>query len=68
MLLQINNEKRPLILRPKFSPQVYIPKKSLYFNQTEPPQKHSIIKGSFDHVVSKTLIPQGHDYNIVEDK
>jgi len=39
-----------------------------YFNQTEPPQKHSIIKGSFDHVVSKILIPQGHDYNIVEDK
>lgn len=58
----------PLILRPKFAPQVYIPKKSLYFNQAESLKKHSIIKGSFDHVVSKTLIPQGHDYNIVEDK
>lgn len=57
----------PLILRPKFAPQVYIPKKSLYFNQAEPLKK-TIIKGSFDHVVSKTLIPQGHDYNIVEDK
>lgn len=45
MLLQINNEKRPLILHPKVASQVYIPKKSLYFNQAEPLKKKFNYKG-----------------------
>ena len=35
----------PLILRSKFAPQVYIPKKSLYFNQAEPLKKTFNYKG-----------------------
>ena len=64
--------KTPLDLAPQgrtpvLTPSLH-PQESLYFNQAEPLKQHSIIKGSFDHVVSKTLIPQGHDYDIVEDK